>query len=135
MDKTFGIIATLLGFTGVGLGALGAHAVKKLLLDAPDAAARIGWWETGARYHLPHALAVGLVAVLIAQAPSWLSRAAGWLLTAGVVAFSGSLYVLTLTGVTAATKPLVFVTPLGGSLLLFGWAAAGIALWRRPPAT
>lgn len=134
MDRTFGLLATLLGFSGVAFGALGAHGVKKLLLDAPDAAARLGWWETGARYHLPHAIAIGLVAVLVANAPSRLSRAAGWLLTAGVLAFSGSLYVLTLTGVTPATRPLVFVTPLGGFLLLFGWASAAAALWRRPPA-
>lgn len=97
-----------LGFTGVACGALGAHAVKALGPDSLD------WWSTGAKYHLLHALAVGLVAVL---KPQRAALAAG-LFSAGVLLFSGSLYVLALTQVRA----LGMVTPFGGLSLLAGWA-------------
>jgi len=98
-----------LGFTGVACGALGAHAVKAL---GPDS---LAWWETGAKYHLIHALAVGLVAALQPKRAA-LSAA---LFTAGVLLFSGSLYVLALTQVRA----LGLVTPFGGLCFLAGWAA------------
>ncbi|MBL8957087.1 MAG: DUF423 domain-containing protein [Myxococcaceae bacterium] len=97
-----------LGFTGVACGALGAHAVKALGPEALD------WWNTGARYHLVHALAVGLVAALH-PTRAWISAG---LFTAGVVLFSGSLYVLALTHV----KALGMVTPIGGLTFLAGWA-------------
>ena len=98
-----------MGFTGVACGALGAHAVKAL------GAQPLQWWETGAKYHLVHALAVGLVAALKPTRPGLIAG----LFTAGVVLFSGSLYVLALTGV----KALGMVTPFGGLSFLAGWAA------------
>lgn len=97
-----------LGFTGVACGALGAHAVKAL---GPES---LEWWNTGAKYHLIHALAVGLVAAVKPQR----AGAVAALFSAGVLLFSGSLYVLALTGV----KALGMVTPLGGLCFLAGWA-------------
>src|SRR5687767_13078719 len=93
-----------LGFTGVACGALGAHAVKALGPEALD------WWTIGAKYHLVHALAVGLVAAL---QPKRAALTAG-LFTTGVLLFSGSLYVLALTHV----KALGMVTPFGGLCFL-----------------
>jgi len=106
-------LTALLGFTGVACGALGAHAVKALGPEALD------WWNTGAKYHLIHALAVGLTAAL----PVRRRRLIAALFTAGVVLFSGSLYVLALTQVRA----LGMVTPFGGLCFLAGWAALGLS--------
>ena len=100
-------LCAVLGFSGVACGALGAHAVKALGPEALD------WWNTGARYHLVHALAVGLVAAL---QPRRAAISAG-LFTAGVLLFSGSLYALALTHV----KVLGMVTPVGGLAFLAGW--------------
>jgi uncharacterized membrane protein YgdD (TMEM256/DUF423 family) len=103
----------ILGFLGVGLGALGAHGIKTWLVDAPDAAKRIEWWEIGVRYHLVHALFVLVCAALGASA--WATRLA----VAGVVLFSGSLYLMTLSGMA---MPFAAITPFGGVLFLAAWA-------------
>src|SRR5436190_24099825 len=108
------MLCAILGFTGVAFGALGAHAVRSLGPESLD------WWNTGAKYHLIHALAVGLVAAL--RRPPL----AAWLFTAGVVLFSGSLYALALTGM----KALGMVTPVGGLCFLAGWVALGWGAWR-----
>lgn len=115
-QATLVVLAAGLGFTGVACGALGAHAVKAL---GPEA---LEWWNTAAKYHLLHALAVGLAgAVKVRRA----ALVAG-LFTAGVVLFSGSLYALALTGV----RGLGMVTPFGGLCFLAGWAALAVgARW------
>ncbi len=93
-------------FMAVGLGAFGAHALKGRL--EPE---MLAIFETGVRYQVYHALALILVAAV--RGPS----KAGWCFTAGIVLFSGSLYILALTGV----KKWGAVTPLGGLLFLAGW--------------
>lgn len=118
MNRLLMVLAASLGFLGVALGAFGAHGVKKLLEGADDAAQRLGWWETASKYHLIHALAIGLTAVLAAHVEGAAPKAAGWLFAAGVLVFSGSLYAMTLTNV----KLLGMVTPIGGLLLLAAWA-------------
>ena len=105
-------LAAALGFTGVACGALGAHAVKAL---GPEA---LEWWNTGAKYHLIHALAVGLTAALLPRR----AGATATLFALGVLLFSGSLYALALTGVRA----LGMVTPIGGLCFLAGWALLGL---------
>jgi uncharacterized membrane protein YgdD (TMEM256/DUF423 family) len=126
MTRSLTLLSAVLGFTGVALGAFGAHGVKSMVEALPDGVQRLAWWETGARYHLFHALAVGLAAVLAAQvrgssAPAY----AAWCFFIGVTLFSGSLYVMTLTGVRA----LGAVTPLGGLFLLAGWALLARGAW------
>ena len=123
MDRRLTFLTVLLGFTAVALGAFGAHGVKSALGDASDAAQRLAWWDTGARYHFFHALAVGLVAVQAAHVTNRFTTWAAALFTVGVVLFSGSLYVMCLTGVRA----LGAVTPLGGVAFLGGWIAMGLA--------
>lgn len=106
----------------VALGAFGAHALKGRL--SPE---MLAVWHTAVEYHLFHALgllAVGLVAVQLAE--SALLRWSGWLMLAGIVLFSGSLYALALTGV----RWLGAVTPAGGTAFLAAWALFVIAILR-----
>ena len=122
MNRTLTLLASAAGFLGVAFGAFGAHGIKRLLENAPDAVLRQGWWETGAKYHLVHALAIGLTAVLAAQVETASPRIAGWLFAGGILLFSGSLYAMTLTNV----RVLGAVTPLGGLLFLAGWVMLGV---------
>jgi uncharacterized membrane protein YgdD (TMEM256/DUF423 family) len=97
-------IGAIAGFLGVGLGAFGAHGLLAV-------------FETGVRYQLVHALALLVVGVLIGRRSTKILAAAGWCFAAGIILFCGSLYVLALTGTTAAG----IVTPFGGLLFLAGW--------------
>jgi len=118
MDRTFLLIGALAAFIGVALGAFGAHGLRNRL-----SAEMLAVFETGVRYQMYHALAILVVALAIARLDGWLIRTAGWLFTGGIVLFSGSLYVLALSGVTA----LGAVTPLGGLAFLGGWACLALA--------
>jgi uncharacterized membrane protein YgdD (TMEM256/DUF423 family) len=131
MERTFLVLGCVFGFVGVGLGAFGAHALRARL--TPE---RFGRFETSVRYQLWHALALfAVVLVGSVRFPStgaatyplvafegtmeWPAVLAGWLFVAGIVLFSGSLYVLALTGARGWGA----VTPLGGLCFLAGWAA------------
>lgn len=118
MDRTFLLAGAIAGFIAVAFGAFGAHGLRGRL--TPD---MLAVFETGVRYHMYHALALLLTAALAPQAPGKAIAAAGWLFVAGIVLFSGSLYVLAVTGVTA----LGAITPIGGVAFLAGWAALAIA--------
>ena len=104
--------AGVAGFLGVALGAFGAHALKVRL--APEMLAA---FETGVRYQMYHVFALVAVAWAWARWPGRVLMAAGWLFIAGIVIFSGSLYLLAFTGVRA----LGAITPLGGLAFLAGW--------------
>ena len=122
MARLFLMIASVAGLLAVALGAFGAHGLKQRL--TPDL---LAVYQTGVQYHMYHALALLAVGVLLAQAPaSSALRWSGWLFIAGIVVFSGSLYLLSLTGV----RWLGAITPLGGAAFLAGWAALAIAAWR-----
>lgn len=109
-------VAALLGFLGVALGAFGAHGLHDLLVKN----ARLANWETAVLYHLVHAA----VLVAITRGEN-VSRVACWLFIAGIIIFSGTLYVLALTN----HRWLGAITPLGGVALLAGWLA--LALEKR----
>jgi uncharacterized membrane protein YgdD (TMEM256/DUF423 family) len=98
----------------VAAGAFAAHGLRERL--APRA---LEIFETGARYHLIHAVAMVLAGILLARGP-------GWMFQAGIVLFSGSLYALALSDV----KVLGAVTPIGGVLFLAGWLWLAISAWR-----
>jgi uncharacterized membrane protein YgdD (TMEM256/DUF423 family) len=84
-------------------------------------------WETAVQYHLVHALGLILVGILCQLMPAAsLLRPAGWLLLAGIILFSGSLYALVLTG----TKPIGIITPIGGVAFLIGWLLLALSAWR-----
>jgi uncharacterized membrane protein YgdD (TMEM256/DUF423 family) len=119
--------AGALGFLAVALGAFGAHGLESWLDTLPDGGKRLGWWETGVRYHAWHALLLLGVGVLDGRAHAGSLRLATWLSLAGVALFSGSLYAMTLTGVTK----LGMITPLGGLCFLGAWLAVALAALRR----
>jgi uncharacterized membrane protein YgdD (TMEM256/DUF423 family) len=121
LDRTFSLIAALAGFIGVMLGAFGAHGLRNRL-----SADMLGVFETGVRYHLIHALAILLVSVILNRSTGTWIVAAGWFFTAGIVLFSGSLYLMALTGV----RGLGAITPLGGLAFLLGWASLALAAAR-----
>ena len=122
MDKTFFVIGALLAGLGVALGAFGAHGLKGTL--SPDMLAN---FETGVRYQMYHALALLAVAWAITQWQKPLLETGGWLMVAGIVIFSGSLYVLSLTGL----KWLGAITPIGGVALIAGWGCLVLAVLRQ----
>jgi uncharacterized membrane protein YgdD (TMEM256/DUF423 family) len=114
------------GFLAVALGAFGAHGLKTRLADLPDVAIRLSWWDTASHYHLVHALALGLLALVCERVPKpWVGRASV-AMQIGILLFSGSLYAMTLSGVTA----LGAVTPFGGFGLLAGWLLLGVGAMR-----
>ena len=123
MSRTFVLLGTLSAGLAVVLGAFGAHALRARLAPTD-----LATFEIGVRYQMYHALALLAVAWVAAAVPGALPRAAGWLFVAGTVVFSGSLYVLVLTG----QRWLGAVTPLGGVALIAGWACLALAALRLP---
>lgn len=119
--RSLAVAGAGLAFVAVAAGAFGAHALEARL--EPEA---LEVFETAARYHMYHALALVAVAGLAARWPDPLWGAAGGLFVAGIAIFSGSLYALSATGV----RWLGAVTPVGGLALLAGWACAAVAGWR-----
>jgi len=108
-------IGALSAGIAVAAGAFGAHALRARV----DARA-LEVFETAARYQMYHALALLFVAWLAERAPaSGAAHVAGWAFVVGTVLFSGSLYLMTLTGMTW----LGAITPLGGVAFLLGWGA------------
>lgn len=118
MDKTFLLIGAIAAFLAVGFGAFGAHGLRGRL--SPE---MMAVFESAVRYHMYHALALVLVALILGRMDGWLIRTAGWCFVAGLVLFSGSLYMLALSGVTI----LGAITPLGGLAFLAGWACLAFA--------
>jgi len=107
--------------TAVALGAFGAHGLRSRV-----PAADLGIFETGVRYQMYHGLALLAIGALSAEyASPWLGRAS-WAFTAGMVVFSGSLYLLVLTG----ARWWGAVTPIGGVAFLVGWLSFGLGLWK-----
>ena len=115
------ILGAVLGALGVAAGAFGAHGLKVRV--SPE---MLAVFETGVRYHLIHALALLAVAWASTHWTSAAIRVAGWLFVAGILVFSGSLYVLTLTGIRA----LGAITPFGGVAFIAGWLLLAWGAWR-----
>jgi uncharacterized membrane protein YgdD (TMEM256/DUF423 family) len=120
MARLFFGLGALSGALAVALGAFAAHGLRaRLSADA------LATFETGARYHMYHALALLAVAWASGRWPGPWARAAGWLFVAGTVLFSGSLYLLAVTGV----RGLGAITPFGGLAFILGWLALAWAAW------
>lgn len=100
-------IAAIVLFLGVALGAFGAHALADRLAEND----RVATWDTAVLYHLVHGVALFIIALTAARSRSF------WFLLVGVVIFSGSLYALSITGITK----LGAITPIGGLCFLIGW--------------
>lgn len=123
MSRPFVLLAALLGLTGVALGAFAAHGLRARL--SPE---HLAVFQTGVLYQLIHALALLGVGALALHWRSWLLGAAGALFVAGILLFSGSLYLLTLSSLK-----LGLITPLGGLCLMLGWLCLALAAWRARP--
>lgn len=124
MHRLFFVLGALSALVAVAAGAFGAHAFRGALDPG-----RLAIFETGARYQMYHALALLGVALAAGRFPAGGWTVAGWLFVAGTVLFSGSLYLLALTGV----RWLGAITPLGGACFLLGWGVAAVAAWRAVP--
>ena len=122
--KTWLFIAAINGGLAVGAGAFAAHGLKARL----DADA-LSVFETGARYHMYHALAMGLAALAGRGAARERATIAAAFFLAGTILFSGSLYLMALTGQSA----LGIVTPVGGVAFLAGWIFLGLAALKLQP--
>jgi len=117
--QTLIILGSIMMFLAVALGAFGAHALKRKL-----SADMIKIYETGVQYHLIHGLGIILIGLLADRLESSsLVMLAGWLMFAGIILFSGSLYTLSVTGI----RKLGAITPLGGIAFLAGWVMIIIA--------
>ncbi len=123
MSKPLGIIAALGGLGAVALGAFGAHG-----LEASLAPRLMAVWHTAVNYQMYHSLALLALALLPAAAGVGF-RVAAWLMVAGTLVFSGTLYARVLLDMPA----LGMITPLGGVLLMLGWATLAWAFVRRGP--
>jgi len=122
MDRAFIILGALFAGLSVAVGAFGAHGLRGRV-DA----ALLANFETGARYHMYHALALFVVAWAVQRWPSsQLPPLAGWLFIAGILLFAGSLYAMALTG----QRWLGAVTPLGGVAFLVAWGLLAFTAWR-----
>ena len=116
------ILAGLAGFTAVAMGAFGAHALRDHLTPEGTAV-----FHTGSLYHLVHAVALFGAALLAREdASARLALWAGYLFAIGIVIFSGSLYVLAISG----QKWLGAITPIGGVAFLAGWVLVAVAGWK-----
>jgi len=124
----FLLIAGISGALAVTLGALGAHALKHYM--APEALLS---YEVGVRYHVYHSLALLFIALMHKQDSSKLLRLAGWLFVAGIICFSGSIYILStraFTGIETISF-IVPLTPIGGLLFIAGWLMLAVAAVKK----
>ena len=115
MRNWFYLLGAVFGFLGVALGAFGAHALEDVLL----ANERVDTWETAVKYHLLHALLlIGIGLIRDRQGGRWI-KVAGVAASIGILVFSGSLYLLSVTNVTW----LGAITPIGGLGFMLAWVA------------
>ena len=118
--KTALRISAIMGSLAVALGAFGAHGLHDVLVKNE----RLATWETAVLYHLTHAVVLLVVALF-----QPFRRVAWWMFFVGILVFSGSLYVLSLTNI----KILGAITPFGGVALLAGWLALALGRGNGAP--
>ena len=125
MHKGFLKTAAILAALAVALGALGAHKLKQMFSD--DA---VEVFKTGATYQFFHALALALAGILYAAFPNKFLKAAGVLFLAGIILFSGSLYILTykLGTVNSGLNWVGPITPVGGACFIIGWICLALGI-------
>ena len=122
MDRFFVAAGAISAFLSVSAGAFGAHGLKDRL--SPYS---LQVFETGARYQMFHALGLILIGLLATTRPSGTLNAAAWSMLIGTALFSGSLYVLALSGL----RWLGAITPIGGLAFLVGWGLLALAAYKR----
>ncbi len=120
-DRQLTLLAALNLMVAIGAGAFGAHGLKRM--HGPEL---LAIWHTGVLYHLIHAIGLFVVALLRPRFESPMLSVAGLFICAGIVLFSGSLYLLVFTGATW----LGAVAPIGGAVFLLAWAMVAWAVWQ-----
>lgn len=122
MINTFFSIGAILAAISIALGAFAAHGATRFM--TPD---QLTWMEKAARYNMYHALALMATAWALTHwgKQSGLLHAAGWSFVAGIVLFSGSLYIMAFSNLR-----LGYITPAGGAAFVLGWVLLAIAAWR-----
>lgn len=122
MFKLFVSLGSINALIAVALGAFGAHGLENRLSTE-----MLSIFETGVKYHFYHALGLLAVGMIATQLPeSGLLKWSGWLMFAGIVIFSGSLYILSVSGI----KWLGAITPIGGTAFIVAWLLLAIAVLR-----
>jgi uncharacterized membrane protein YgdD (TMEM256/DUF423 family) len=117
--KLFLIIGAINAMLAVALGAFGAHGLEGKISEK-----YLEVWKTGVQYQMFHAMGLFVIAFLLSKFPqSSLLTASGWIMFAGIVLFSGSLYVLSTSGI----KVLGAITPLGGVAFIVAWILSVVA--------
>jgi len=120
MSKLFILLGSLNAMLVVGLGAFGAHGLKSRLTED-----MMSVYQTGVQYHFYHALGLVLIGIIAFHLPaSTLLKWSGWTMFAGIVLFSGSLYLLAIT----QTRWLGMITPIGGLAFIVSWLLLAIAV-------
>ena len=122
VDRLFFVTASFMGILAVAFGAFGAHFLKSHL-----GADQLATFETGVRYQMYHTFALLAVALAYTKWPGKALLASGWLFIIGTVLFSGSLCVLSLTGM----RGMGFVTPFGGLTFIAGWLCMAWSIWKE----
>lgn len=123
MAKMFLLIAAISGLLAVVLGAFGAHGLKSRLVED-----LLAVYQTGVQYHFYHTLALLAAGVLLLRYPdAAMLNWSGWLFVAGILIFSGSLYILAVTGV----RWLGAITPIGGLAFIGGWLCMAVAIFKH----
>jgi uncharacterized membrane protein YgdD (TMEM256/DUF423 family) len=128
MHKGFLLVASILGALSVGLGAFGAHGLKKVV--PPETVAS---FETAVRYQFYHVFALLAVAILYEKFPDRFLRWAGNFFIIGIILFSGSLYAMTVMDATemVGKKSIGIITPLGGLFFMAGWLLLFFGLLKK----
>ena len=128
MYKPFIVTALILGALAVFLGAFGAHGLKGLVADQ-----LLITYETAVRYQFYHVFAIALTALIYQSIPSKNVLLAGKLFIAGIIVFSGSLYLMTLLALTqfGQIKWIGAITPIGGLLFIGGWLLLAMTVYRN----
>ncbi len=121
MERLFFLVGSISALIAVVLGAFGAHGLRGRLTTE-----MLNAFEVGVRYQMYHALALLAVAWALSRWPRAEVTVAGWLFVAGTIIFSGSLYLLSLTGV----RWIGAITPIGGVAFLLGWLSLVWGVWR-----
>ncbi|HSQ50522.1 MAG TPA: DUF423 domain-containing protein [Nitrospiraceae bacterium] len=119
--QRFLMLGAILAGSGVAAGAFGAHALKEIL-DAP----MLQVFETATRYVMYHAFGLCIVSLAMDRYPEQGLGKSGWFFIAGILLFSGSLYVVSLAGI----RWMGAVTPAGGLAFMIGWLLLGWGVWR-----
>jgi len=121
MERVFFVLGALSAFIGVAAGAFGTHGLKIRM-----SAEMLSVFEVGVRYQMYHAFALIIAAWVQAKWPSSIVTTGGWFFVIGTIFFSGSLYLMSVTGV----RWLGAITPLGGLAFLAGWVCIAWGAWR-----